>query len=275
LAWIKTVGDKLLLGDINCRLNEPLIHCFNSTTSNLLKYVQQICNPSVAKLDCLENQEDKPLEREFLNIENTDQHYFLFWCIVIIVIFVISIVVTMIICFNNKNCRKNTHQPDHAGMTLISDDNSKRFSDGDRLVIVESLEQIRRKQPDIFQSITQNTQKLLTQNLSETEKVLTIGEIVRVMDDCEFAGEDFVAFTDVLYKHLAPQNNNRSYSVPIINNEPLLESADHIYAEPNYIQPFLSDVYNVPIDRSEFAIYSEPLQHTINGMYCFISHAIR
>jgi uncharacterized membrane protein len=192
--------------------------------------------------------------------EDSNKHIIILWTLSVFLALVTSI---LGVCFYRRLRRSSQATSVIGTDALLSNDNNftNQFSDDDRLVIRESLEQIKKKQPEIFATISENTRKLLEQSLTETEKVLTIGEIVRVMDDCQFVSDNMaiVAFTDILYKHLAPQNNNQSISLSSTDETNLLEP-DHVYAEPHNLQPVFSEIYNYPVDRTEFEIYSEPLQ---------------
>lgn len=162
---------------------------------------------------------------------------------------------------------------------------SKSFSNDDRDIINQTMEIIKEKQTaERYDQIYNNTKKLLGGNLSELDKVTTIGEIVRTLEECENTGSDFVAFTDILYKHLAPKDNNQNdpiYSEPNLHNrrnDDEEENAfsrddnqmglDHIYAEPNSVQqPLLTNEYASPIDRSDQAnLYTEPVPNIIGRL---------
>jgi hypothetical protein len=157
----------------------------------------------------------------------------------------------------------------------------KSFSKEDRLIIHQTLEKIKDKQsPETYGQILGYTRRLLTGNFTETEKVLVIGEIVRKLSECENCGDDFVAFTDILYKHLAPTSetvNESEYAEPMTlihlpppEGETHLTSVgdrvtDHIYAELNCAQqPLLVNEYAAPADLSD-ALYSEPIQIVSKG----------
>lgn len=158
---------------------------------------------------------------------------------------------------------------------------------------------MKQKQPeDKYETVNNNTKRLLNEHLNEYEKVRIIGDIVQTIGECENSGEDFVAFTDILYKHLAPDTTttNRAttvqrpphgpiddlYAEPgIMQNARVTSKAnsEHIYAEPTVLSQqqtmiplLLTNNYSSPLDSNSSAnnVYSEPVNHEpVAGKFSF------
>lgn len=291
-----------------CQIDK-LVHCFNATTFNAQKYHQMLCGKS-PHLDCTKTRQEKKVEANFLDpnefAKNREEYeiylYLLAGCLGLIVLLVIVVILLRTRCRGKPQRtegnpstthqvtigRQNNHMSSPtAHAATMNKGAAKTFSGHDRAIVDLALERLRVKHPrEIFDQVDTYTRKLMTEPLSETEKVLTIGEIVRLLDECENIGDDFLAFTDLLYRHL--DENNGHPTVPDTvrggagGGDPLyaepglmgaapgttilstnLESDSHIYAEPNSAQqPLLKTEYSMPMDRSEQAasnLYADPV----------------
>lgn len=260
-----------------CTVGDTLKHCFNSTLFNVAKYEAEICNPAVSTLNCAKNKAKNPIDAHFVNLdEEKGFNKIWIWASIISFLILCMTVVLVIICC--KIWRRKSSSP--TSMTELSSTqqnvaygNQHVFSDGDRAIIAQTLKQMKEKYPrEVYDQVYNNTKKLTDGNLGELEIVRTIGEIVKTLDECQNPGDDFVAFTDILYKHLAPKNNNQQdpiYAIPDLTTaetssnetETGMTNLDHIYAEPHSVQqPLLTNEYSSPLDRDELGnLYSEPI----------------
>lgn len=278
--WMKELFfqdyDKLLK-ESYCRIDETLKHCYNASTFNVKKYMQQVCNESTRTIDCSSNQKEKKVEPNFVSpaeIENVQyQDYYQYIVIgvsaIVLVVLIILIVLFRTICTGRQSTASG-EVVSNASFTMTHKP-SKAFTKEDKSIIHQTLQKIKEKQsPDIYEDIFFHTKKLLDGNSTETEKVLTIGEIVRRLNECENSGDDFVAFTDILYRHLAPSTSatphETIYAEPSLPTEGMTVigapggTPDHIYAElTSAAQPLLINEYSAPMDLSD-SHYSEPVQ---------------
>lgn len=278
--WMKELFfqdyDKLLK-ESYCRIEETLKHCYNASTFNVKKYMQQVCNESTRTIDCSRSQMEKKVEPEFVTpseIENVQyQDYYQYIVIavtaIVVVVMVILCVIFRTICSRRQSAASG-EVVSNASFTMTHKP-SKAFTKEDKSIIHQTLQKIKEKQsPDIYEDIFIHTKKLLDGNSTETEKVLTIGEIVRRLNECENSGDDFVAFTDILYRHLAPSTSatphETIYAEPSAPAEGMTVigtpggTPDHIYAElTSAAQPLLINEYSAPMDLSD-SHYSEPVQ---------------
>ncbi|XP_039438664.1 uncharacterized protein LOC120419870 [Culex pipiens pallens] len=279
--WMKELFfqdyDKLLK-ESYCRIDETLKHCYNASTFNVKKYTQQVCNESTRSIDCSSSQKEKKVEPNFVSpteIEDVQyQDYYQYIVMGASAIVAIVIVVLCILFRTICSGRQSAASGDvvsNASFTMTHKP-SKAFTKEDKSIIHQTLQKIKEKQsPDTYEDIFIHTKKLLDGNSTETEKVLTIGEIVRRLNECENSGDDFVAFTDILYRHLAPSTSatplETIYAEPSAPAEGMTViggvpggTPDHIYAElTSAAQPLLINEYAAPMDLSD-SHYSEPVQ---------------
>lgn len=284
LDWITQISTREDLKSTSyCQIDSALKHCFNSTTLNVQNYIRAVCSDK-DKIDCQKSMADKKIDGKFIDpflAKKTIFEQKLFYIIgfsgvLLFVIIAVTAIVLRYRCLRSKNNAVPPRSNAEIAGSLNTNKDSKSFTNDDRLIIKQALDKLRTKQSeDVYNHVFNNTTRLLSENLSETEKVLTIGEIVRVLDECDNIGEDFVAFTDILYRHLDDnQQPDPVYAEPITtaativnqpqnmqqNNQTTLD-ADHIYAEPNSAQqPLLTNEYSLPVDRNEQTnLYSEPV----------------
>lgn len=273
--FLKNVSSQQKIESSYCKIEDSLKHCFNTSIINSKKYYREICDDSKS-LNCIKFQSDKKIDDNFIGPNDNKRITKQLIYIIIGVIVILLMVVIILIFFIRKVCQKpNTItiplSQMTAATTLTSIKSSKSFSNDDRLIITQTLEKIKLKQSsDKYDQVYNYTKRLLEGNLTETEKVLTIGEIVTTLGDCENSGADFVAFTGILYKHLAPKDDNENDPVYaevdlVSSEEPTTYDQqtvlDHIYAEPHSVQqPLLTNEYSTPLDRNDMgALYSEPI----------------
>lgn len=278
--WMKELFfqdyDKLMK-ESYCRIDDALKNCFNASTFNVKKYMQQVCNESTRTIDCSRSQKEKKVEPNFVSpteIENVQyQDYYKYIVIgvsaIVLVVLLILVVLFRTIC-TGRQSDVSGDVVSNASFTMTHKP-SKAFTKEDKSIIHQTLQKIKEKQSaDIYEDIFIHTKKLLDGNSTETEKVLTIGEIVRRLNECENSGDDFVAFTDILYRHLAPSTSptphETIYAEPSLPAEGMTVigapggTPDHIYAElTSAAQPLLINEYSAPMDLSD-SHYSEPVQ---------------
>jgi hypothetical protein len=318
-SWLKKIffdakqSINELRQESNCRIDSTLKLCFKSEIIKYGQYYERICKNSQA-LDC-KNPIDKKngtFIRPHELTENGGWRQYMYHIIAGIGCSVVIIISLMgfIACRNKAICYKDPQVEDDPYITNIpqhdihtdqlppsyhsSMRSIKTFSNKDHLVIKRTLEIMKEKQPtDKYDIVHDNTKRLLNETLNEYEKVRIIGDIVQVIAECENSGEDFVAFTDILYKHLAPDTRENVIQVPqpiqlepnnqeIVYSEPVLHQQqsetminpkphEHIYAEPaNLMQQqtmiplLLANNYSSPLDDKDENTneYSEPIQVT-------------
>lgn len=285
--WLKELSSVDLRSVTYCQVDSTLRSCLNSSLVNVLKFENDICNESTKTLDCAMKKVTKKIEGSFIHPNDINERKIDVVLISIIggcsLLFILILIGTFVLVRKIYRSRPITIPLSDMTMpnTLGSMKQSKSFSNDDRDIINQTMEIIKEKQTaERYDQIFNNTKKLLGGNLTELDKVTTIGEIVRTLEECENTGSDFVAFTDILYKHLAPKDNNQNdpiYSEPNLHNRRNSEEdenafsreiqmgLDHIYAEPNSVQqPLLTNEYALPIDRSDQTnLYTEPVPNFV------------
>lgn len=285
-----------------CKIDETLAHCYNATLFNVLAYEREICGDSEG-IDCLKNRANAKPNGYFVDLNRLfNQNEKLFYLYLVGGTFIILVICILIIILVRR-CLRTRKQLDDSPMRDImlmeslhssptvkqtlrnSQMSSNSFSNSDIVVIQQTLNTMKQKYPrEIYDQVHNNTTKLITGNLTETDKVLTIDEIVRNLIDCENTGTDFVAFTDILYSHLGSkddhdpiyfepnahfdneqdrfQHTNDVYRRTDINAAARGDGGEHIYAEPILLQqPLLTNEYTDPIDRNDNVthLYTEPV----------------
>lgn len=312
--------------EVFCNLssNDELTRCLNAETVKLKQYYDQKCNKSKKKLNCRKVKVEK-IDAQFVDPKIlSDEIDWMEYINYIIVGCILIILLPCLLCLMSKkkkvrrdenyntsnNFIQNHHQTDlmHLNQSEgppsyeASLRSTKSFSNHDRIIIKQTLDIMKQKQPeDKYEMVYNNTQRLLHEHLNEYEKVKIIGDIVQTIGECENSGEDFVAFTDILYKHLAPEttttlrsttasNVQQQQQVNIIDDlysEPVLpqssngattrreytkQNSEHIYAEPTVLTQqqtmiplLLANNYSNPLDSNVHVnnnnVYSEPVLH--------------
>jgi hypothetical protein len=243
------------------RSNDELLKCLNGETIKFEHYYDEKCgNTSKGKrFNCKKVKVEK-IDAKFVDpkILSDEIDWMEYVNIYTIICFALILILPCFVCiiFNNRQPRRdenyntsnnfhnNHHQTDllHLNQSEgppsyeASLRSTKSFSNHDRIIIKQTLDIMKQKQPeDKYEMVNNNTQRLLHEHLNEYEKVKIIGDIVQTIGECENCGEDFVAFTDILYKHLAPVTTTtlRSTTVSNIqqqNQQPLV--IDDLYSEP-------------------------------------------
>lgn len=294
--WLKELSSVDLRSVTYCQVDSTLRSCLNSSLVNVMKFENDICNESTMTLDCARKKVTEQIEGSFIDPSDINERKIDVILISIIggcsLLFILILIGIFVLVKKIYRSRPITIPLSDMAMpsTLGSMKQSKSFSNDDRDIINQTMGIIKAKQtPERYDQIYNNTKKLLGGNLTELDKVTTIGEIVRTLEECENTGSDFVAFTDILYKHLAPKDNNQNdpiYSEPNLHNRRADEEEeedddeeerentfardnnpmglDHIYAEPNSVQqPLLTNEYALPIDRDQSNLYTEPVPNFI------------
>lgn len=247
----------------NCRIESTLMYCFKSEIIKFDQYHERICDKSSKDLDC-----KKPIDTKNVTfirpheLNGTGSWKDYIYHIIVGVgtlAAIILVVFSYILCQIKCQCSKsainsdtddyvtNVTNPEIMTLPLTEGPPSyqasirvmKTFSNKDQTIIKKTLETMKEKQPaDKYEIVNTNTQRLLNETLNEYEKVRIIGDIVQVIGDCENCGEDFVAFTDILYKHLAPDNGKNIVPVPVTQTLPYMTNTGEVlYSEPVLHQP--------------------------------------
>lgn len=297
-----------------CKIDKTLTHCFNATLYNLKAYRDDICDDS-AQIDCVRDRINAKSNGYFIDLNrllNPSEKLMYLYIGGGILLIILSIILIIMIC---RRCSRRKKVFDESPMRDIALMESLHpttatltaqryyptfdtFTHSDMLVINQILQDMKQTYPpESYENLYNNTQKLIIGNLTESDKVKTIGEIVQCIDECENTGTDFVAFTDILYKHLGSGEQMTTHQVTgPIYAEPSLTRLDvlptnvdrhtelnaiegaiggngeHIYAEPmNLQQPLLRNEYNVPIDHNDnnSHTYVEPVTGDIGeDLFC-------
>lgn len=328
--WLSAFFDKSTsLRDIEaesfCRLNndDVLMRCLNAETVKYEQYYDQICSKTAkrkTKLNCGKVKVDK-IATTFVDPKILSDDFD--WMDYIEYVIAAAVFVLLLPCFcimisrkrktsrrENNNYEQTNINFHHTDLMHLSQSegppsyeaslrSTKSFSNHDRIIIKQTLETMKQKQPeDKYEIVHNNTHRLLHEHLNEYEKVKIIGDIVQTISDCENSGEDFVAFTDILYKHLAPdttttvrtttalrlhQQPDQLYSEPVLPQStaaaatarhPSKTNSEHIYAEPTVLTQqqtmvplLLANNYSNPLDsnvngnNNHQHLYSEPVMH--------------
>lgn len=256
-----------------CNLdNVSLESCLNTALYNVETFSKTICNPNDKIINCLKEKLHKKIDDAFINV-NGDQYSIIdtkFWLIICTIIFLLIIIIIIIVCvivrkvrksktIVSSQCETNTavrfKNNDQQTFIFNTIKRSKSFSIHDRMIIDQTLENLKRKySPDQYELVQDYTRKLLKGNLIESERIFTIGEIVKNVKECQESGEDFVAFNDILYRHLAPTDVNAVYSQPL----------NEIYVSPSIINIYTEPLHQ-PLLLNDTDLYSDPIwQGTIN-----------
>lgn len=310
--------------------NDTLLRCLKAETVKYEQYHDEICSRKKSKLKCERLKVDK-MDVKFIDSKVlTDDfewrdylHYLAAVGTCIVFLFCACVI------FVTKRRSRNVPADPYGDGTLHRQTNllqlnqsegppsyeaslrsTKLFSNRDREIIERTLETMKKKHPgEKYEMVFNNTKRLLNEHPNEYEKVRIIGDIVQTIGECENSGEDFVAFTDILYKHLAPeanvtlrtaavsrpqQPNDSLYAEPIVLQNALVPSrvnSEHIYAEPAALSQqqqtmtplLLSNNYSSPMDshtrnsdgKTNY-LYSEPVLHeNASGEFDFIWKIIK
>lgn len=277
--WIKKLSRADLKESSSCRIQNIFERCFNAKVFNVWQFDKETCRENGKFLNCIEVQKKKkPTTDERFTDPKLLKHetkkdifayiYIGIGTIAGLFVLLLTALFTRRYCLRRSQPQMPLSDVQSSNQNTITQmKGSKSFSNDDRRIINQTLETMRRKHTrEQYDQVYNNTKKLLEGNLTESEKVLTIGDIVRTIEECENSGEDFVAFTGILYNHLAPKDSNQNdpvYSEPMLlrdvhdDGQTILE---HIYAEPSSVQqPLLTNEYATPLDRRNESLYSEPI----------------
>lgn len=299
-TWLSEYFDKAItsLKDVveesYCRLNndDVLMRCLNAETVKYEQYYQQICSSSAkrkSKLNCGKVKVEK-IATTFIDPQVlTDDFDFMEYIeyIIAAIVFIIFLPCVCILISKKKKRATATRRgiEDNYNQTNISFHHTdlmqlnqsegppsyeaslrstKSFSNHDRIIIKQTLETMKQKQPEEkYEMVHNNTKRLLHEHLNEYEKVKIIGDIVQTISDCDNAGEDFVAFTDILYKHLAPVTTTtvRNTTASRVHQPPILTN-DQLYSEPVLLPQVTNTSSRHPSKTNSEHIYAEPTMLT-------------
>lgn len=301
--FAKSIPLKQLQQETFCSLdtNDVLLRCLKAETVKFDQYHEEICKGKRSKLKCDKLKVDK-IDAKFIDSKILSEDFDWMEYIHYIIAAVLCIIVIPCVCIAVAVGRKSRnvssdlysqgtmhHQTDLLQLSQSEGPPSyeaslrpaKVFSSHDHLIIKKTLELMKQKQPkDKYDLVYNNTRRLLHEHLNEYQKVGIIGDIVQTIGECENSGEDFVAFTDILYRHLAPDNSttprnatltsapNGLYAEPgtqVIRSQ-AKPASEHIYAEPivmsqeqTRVPLLLSNNYSNPLDNNANNVYSEPV----------------
>lgn len=314
-SWLESLFSKSspikhLSSESFCSLDakDPLIRCLKAEIVKFDQYHNEICSKKKSKLKCDRVKVDK-IEADFIDgkvISNDFDwmdyiNYMIAGCAFILLIPCICLIV--VIKRKSRAVASNhysqgtmqyptdllqLHQTEGPPSYEASIRSTKTFSGRDKAIIKQTLDTMRQKQPtDKYELVFTHTKRLMQEQLSEYEKVRIIGDIVQTIGECENCGEDFVAFTDILYKHLAPDAtisartttvqrmqapSDGLYSEPVLarnSQYPSKANSEHIYAEPTALTQkqtlvplLLTNNYSNPLDthlNNNNNLYSEPV----------------
>ncbi|CRK91252.1 CLUMA_CG004932, isoform A [Clunio marinus] len=257
---------KKLQSEAFCSLsfNDTLLKCLKlAETVKYNQYFDAMCNKRKSKIKCDSIKIDK-IDAKF--ISDNDFYDALQLKNYISYAIIGAIAIISVTCFTFFCViRRKSRNSNHYDREIIQNQNdlihlnqsegppsyeaslrTGMFSIRDQMVIDDALKSMKQKQPkEKFDIVNEKTQRLLRHELNEYEKVKIIGDIVQTIGECENCGEDFVAFTDILYKHLAPNSTTRlrnqapraveSSSSASENNPLKNNNSEHIYAEPTIV----------------------------------------
>lgn len=298
-----------------CRVEKVLAHCFNASLYQLKAYKEDICDDST-QIDCVRDRINAKPNGYFIDLNRmfnrNEKLLYVYLGGGVLLVILIIVLLSLIICRCMKK-KKNIDDGirDMALMESLHPTtatlNARRFDQTfhpifdifphtKMMIINKTLDDMKHKYPpEFYDQVYNNTQKLIIANLTETDKVKTIGEIVQCIEECENTGVDFKAFTDILYNHLGSGNepvhqiNAPIYEEPSLTRLDVLPQTErqnelnpvagategggeHIYAEPVAMQqPLLRSEYNVPVDNNENPnnMYTEPITGAIGEeLFC-------
>lgn len=323
-SYFRNVAFHDLRAEIFCQIDETLVHCFNATLFNVQAYERVICDDKAERIDCVKNNANTKPGGFFVDLNMLKHNEKMLYIYLAVGALLIIVGIVLFICLIRHCARRHrkhiddgpmrdimltgNHQPNGVATTLKPLTTMSRrdpsFSQSDLMIIHQTLQMMKHKYPpEIYDQVHNNTIKLVGGNLTESDKVLTIGEIIRNLVECENAGTDFVAFTDILYNHLDSTDNHVGqpvvavappidpiYFEPNVRNNDQMEpsnengyalpalttsaapTGEHIYAEPLHLQqPLLRNEYTVPIDRNDSVsnLYAEPIARAIGeDLFC-------
>lgn len=271
----------------------------------MLAYKRDICD-GTKDIDCAKSRENTKSNGFFVDLNvfrNSEKMLYIYVAIggILIISICLLFVVFMRRCTRNRKqmderpmrdvmMTENVYQPqrrlsisDGTQFTTIPENDLRHrardaFSASDLTVIRQTLQLMKKKYPrEIYDQVYNNTMKLMGGDLTETEKVFTIDEIVRSLLECENTDTDFVAFTGILYKHLGapPDGTAPPMYEEAIGLRPAEDgTGEHIYAEPGTVaqqQPLLHNEYTMPIDQNDNVshLYTEPIARDIGeDLFC-------
>lgn len=310
-GYFKLVSYNDLRSESYCTIDELLTHCFNASLFNVLSYENDFCG-NKKEIDCFKSRVNAKKNGGFVNLQDLLNNkgskllyvYIIGGSLLLLLLLVLLFVLLRCCC---RRCQsKNVEESANRDIMIMESlhrppmfrQRSPSYSQSDVTVIEKTLQRMRMKYPpEIYDQVYNNTVKLVAGNLSETDKVSTIGEIIRNLTECENRGTDFVEFIDILYMHLGPEvdqeqrghdpiyfepnappmdDDNSSYGDNAsrnttadrtsLTNGNSVVGGEHIYAEPvNLQQPLLRSEYTVPIDRKNSIahVYTEPISRAI------------
>lgn len=203
--------------DSYCKIDTTLAHCFNASLYNVKSYKDDICDDS-AQIDCVRDRINAKPNGYFIDLDrlfnHTDKLLYIYVGAGIALIIVIICLLCMIVrrCVRRKKDFDDGPTRDIVLMERLHPTTAtlttqlyfaQPFSHNDLITMNHTLKEMKQKYPpEIYDQVDNNTRKLIGGQLTETDKVKTIAEIVQCLNDCEDIGIDFMAFTDILYNHL-------------------------------------------------------------------------
>lgn len=295
LKWVEKLTDKDLRTEIYCTIDDKLGNCFNATTFNFMKYLNEVCDESKTVLDCVANQNLKKIEGRFYTpeeLERKNQYLPQFVMIItgsLLLLILIAALVIFLFCHFCRRGSKLQSAQSSGGRNHVHE-----FSAQERAVIEQTLQLTQKKYPEIYKKVNDRVQILYMQDLSEEKCVKTTSQIVNLLNKIKNPGMDFMAFNRVLTEHLQsplpsapPADQTPIYSEPSLTgmDEGFYTSTtfsqiegstgaagsapEHIYAEPSCAQqPLLPNEYASPADGhlTSMDLYTEPINERGNSL---------
>lgn len=268
LGWLDEITKRDIRSESFCTINDQLKYCFNTTIFNVLQYEKEVCDLEKETLSCANNRNLYKVNDEFIQPKEKEHTIYKIVGIGIGSLFLIGFIIFLLF-ITKKNKQEiviSNNEPNHT--TVLYE--SREFTSYDKRIISQTLELIKKKYNRIYDNVKDRIDVLLRGNITEKERLEAIGDIIHDLESCDSPGESFVAFTDILSRHLnQPISHQQPPTAPTpdpVYSEPInigSTGVENIYAEPNQFQqrePLLRNDYSTPADRNvESNLYSEPV----------------
>lgn len=267
LNWLTAITKRDIRSESYCTITDQLQYCFNTTIFNVLRYEKEVCDLNKDTLSCANNRNLYKVNDEFIQPKEQDHSIYKIVAMGLGSIFVMGFIV-FIYGYSRKKIRREFVMTTSDTSTVIYE--NREFNVEDKRIISQTLELIKKKYNRIYENVKEKVDVLMRGNITEKERLEAIGDIIHDLENCQNPGDSFVAFTDILSRHLSPPVIHPPPSAPPpdpVYSEPINVGSntgvENIYAEPNQFQqrePLLRNDYSTPADRNvESNLYSEPV----------------
>lgn len=266
LTWLDDITKRDIRSESYCTVTDELQYCFNTTIFNVLRYQKEVCESEKNILSCANNRNLYKINDEFIQPKEKDHSIYKIVAIGIGAVFCLGLVIFTFGYFRKRNRHEIVMAGDPAHTTVLYE--SREFTPDDKRIISQTLEFIKKKYNRIYDNVNKKIDILLRGNITEKERLEAIGDIIHDLENCPNPGDSFVAFTDILSRHLNQPVSHQLPTAPSpdpVYSEPInigSTGVENIYAEPNQFQrePLLRSDYSSPADRNvESNLYSEPV----------------